>query len=108
MAVRGRNSSRSSPTPTTSPASRSRRTAGEQPPHPPGSPQPDPAGEHPFPTIPGYEILAHVERGGQGDVYQARHLKLNRIVALKVLHRGRPEEAKQRLGRFHREGRLSA
>jgi serine/threonine-protein kinase len=29
-------------------------------------------------------------------------------VALKVLHRGRPEEERQRRGRFHREGQLSA
>jgi serine/threonine protein kinase len=59
------------------------------------------------PAIPGYEILEHIESGGQGDVYQARHLRLERVVALKVL-RANGDEDSQQLARFHREGRLSA
>src|SRR5262249_62055850 len=60
-----------------------------------------------WPRIPGYEIQAFIDSGGQGDVYRARQVRLERVVALKVL-RDRAAGDPEQLARFHREGRLSA
>lgn len=54
-----------------------------------------------------YEIAALIGAGGMGMVYRARDTKLNRDVALKVLHELFAADP-DRLARFKRESQLLA
>ena len=60
-----------------------------------------------LPTIPGYELLGVLGRGGMGIIYRVRHLKLNRIIALKMLLSGEFARAVE-VARFMREARAVA
>ena len=70
----------------------------------------DPPNAGPFrpgDTLNGYEILAEINRGGMGAIYQARQLGLNRTVVLKVIL---PDRAGSQavVARFEREVQAAA
>lgn len=59
----------------------------------------------PLPDVPGYYVFRELGRGGSGIVYLARHLRLNRFVALKLL---RTEVGSGGRERFRREAEAIA
>ena len=58
-------------------------------------------------AVPGYEIIAEIGRGGMGVVYKARHVRLDRLVALKMILAGAHASPEQ-IARFHIEARAVA
>jgi WD40 repeat protein/serine/threonine protein kinase len=73
-----------------------------------GAAEGDPATPgQPWPELPGYEILGVLGHGGVGIVYKARQIKLQRLVAVKMLAAGTSARADQ-VARFRREARAAA
>src|SRR5258707_15648684 len=61
-----------------------------------------PADDGTLPQVPGYEVESVLGRGGMGIVFRARHLRLNRPVALKMMLAGEYAGRREH-DRFQRE-----
>src|SRR5206468_792119 len=66
-----------------------------------GAPKPS------LPSLPGYEVVDELGRGGMGVVYRARQTKLDRLVALKMIRAGAQAEGGE-VARFLAEARAVA
>jgi WD40 repeat protein len=69
----------------------------------PSAPRP----ARPLAVVPGYEIISVLGHGGMGVVYKARQLRLNRMVALKMVSGGTQATAGSQ-ARFQREAEAVA
>jgi serine/threonine protein kinase len=58
-------------------------------------------------TVPGYEVLEVLGRGGMAVVYKARQVSLNRLVALKMILSGAHADSAE-VARFHTEAQAVA
>ena len=73
---------------------------------PAGVPTEPPPKEHPA-KLGGFEIIESIGKGGMGDVYKARQVSMDRLIALKILSR-RLAGSKAYVQRFVREARAAA
>ncbi len=60
-----------------------------------------------LPRIPGYDLLGKIGEGGMGEVYKARQISLDRLVAIKVIRKGLAEDP-HFVQRFQREAKACA
>ncbi len=61
----------------------------------------------PHPTVPGYELIELLGKGGMGEVWRARQLSLGRLVALKLLP-ARFAKDREFISRFEKEANALA
>ncbi|MBX9627321.1 MAG: serine/threonine protein kinase [Gemmataceae bacterium] len=75
--------------------------------HPAGPPDGSPGPPADLPELPGYELLDYLGDGGMGRVYKARQVRLDRLVAVKIV---RPDRLARpgAVERFEREARAVA
>jgi serine/threonine-protein kinase len=66
------------------------------------------AAEADWPVIPGYTILAKLGQGGMGQVFKAMQIRLDRVVALKVIRKECLSQEPKAARRFQREAQAAA
>ena len=71
------------------------------------SAQPPDAAKLPLPQVSGYEVQEEIGRGGMGVVYKALQVKLERIIALKMIVSGKHADPED-LARFRTEAEATA